>query len=208
MKHYAVSDLHLFHKNIIKYSALPFGSVEELNQTWVGMLEVVQAGDIVWFLGDLALAKTTSKGLNTILSSFKGQKFLIRGNHDLLPDKVYINCGFQVLDKLFAVVDIKMDGLYRFILCHYPPNSKEYNQLVAEDILSEWERQEATNPSLKTFWLHGHTHTRTPQPANPDVLNVCIDFRYQHQMPIFCFEDFIQHNLNDALLTTPLGPQI
>lgn len=199
MKHYAVSDLHLFHKNIIKYSALPFKSVEELNQTWARMLDGVQAEDIVWFLGDLALAKTTSKALNNMLSSFKGQKFLIRGNHDLLPNKAYINCGFQVLDKLFALVDIEMNGLYRFILCHYPPDSKEYDQLVAEDILNAWVQQEAINPALKTFWLHGHTHTRTPQPKNPDAINVCIDFRYHAKQPIFCFEDFIQHNSSGAL---------
>ncbi|BDQ27721.1 metallophosphoesterase [Helicobacter heilmannii] len=197
MKTYAVSDLHLFHKNIIKYSALPFASVEELNGTWAKMLDCVRQEDAVWFLGDLSLARTPTKELNSILASFKGQKFLIRGNHDLLPDKAYINCGFQVLDKLFHIyklfhiLDIEQNGLYRFILCHYPPDSKEYNQLVAENILEEWTQKEAKTPALKTFWLHGHTHTSTPEPFNPDAINVCIDFRYHAKWPIFCFEDFL-----------------
>ncbi|GMB91948.1 metallophosphoesterase [Helicobacter ailurogastricus] len=195
MKNYAVSDFHFFHKNIIRYSALPFESVEELNQTWVDMLGCVTQEDMVWFLGDLTLARKTSKELNAILSNLKGQKILIRGNHDLLPNKAYTNCGFQVLDELFYILDIHQGGLYRFILCHYPPDSKEYNQLVAEGILKEWVQREAKAPALKTFWLHGHTHTRTPQPSNPSAFNVCIDFCYKNQQPIFCIEDFLSNDL-------------
>ncbi|WP_285759441.1 hypothetical protein [Helicobacter heilmannii] len=61
-------------------------------------------------LGDLTLARTPSKELNTLLSSLKGRKFLIRGNHDLLPDKAYLNCGFQVLASFF-ILDIEQNGL-------------------------------------------------------------------------------------------------
>ncbi|WP_104641094.1 metallophosphoesterase family protein [Helicobacter bizzozeronii] len=192
MKNYVVSDLHLFHKNIIKYSALPFESVEELNQEWVAMLDCVEPQDIVWYLGDLTLLRKPSKELNTILSNLKGQKILIKGNHDMLPDKAYANCNFQVFNKLFHILDVEADGLYRFIMCHYPPNSPEYNQWVAHQALTEWIKKEEEKPVLKTFWLHGHTHTRQIQSEQVDTINVCIDFRYKNQMPIFCIENFIQ----------------
>lgn len=192
MKNYVVSDLHFFHKNIIKYSALPFNSVEELNQEWVHMLDGIQHEDFVWYLGDLTLARKASKALNTLLSALKGQKILIKGNHDVLPDKVYSNCKFLVCKKLFHILDVGAGDPYRFIMCHYPPDSREYNQLVSDAILTEWTKKEEKRPSAKTYWLHGHTHTRPIQSQCAHAINVCIDFRYKNQKPIFCIEDFLQ----------------
>ncbi|MFC3847544.1 metallophosphoesterase [Helicobacter baculiformis] len=193
MKNYVVSDLHFFHANIIRYSALPFNSVEELNQEWLNMLDCVEQDDIVWYLGDLTLARKTSKALNTLLSSLKGQKILIKGNHDLLLDNAYSNCKFLVWKKLFHILDFEMGDLYRFIMCHYPPDSQEYNRLVADEILAEWMQKEEERASVKTYWLHGHTHTRQIQAPHANAINVCIDFRYKKQMPIFCIEDFLRN---------------
>ncbi|GMB95205.1 hypothetical protein NHP21011_13040 [Helicobacter heilmannii] len=58
-----------------------------------------------------------------------------------------------------------------------------------EDILKEWTQREAK--ALKTFWLHGHTHTCTTELPSLDTINMCIDFRYHAKWPIFCFEDFL-----------------
>ncbi|BCZ18901.1 hypothetical protein NHP190012_05430 [Helicobacter sp. NHP19-012] len=108
---------------------------------------------------------------------------------------------FLCLRQAFYIFDLEMDNLYRFIMCHYPPDSREYNQLVADEVLTEWAQREENQPSVKTYWLYGHTHTRQIQSEQVDFINVCIDFRYKNRMPIFCIEDFIQGLFKDKIKT-------
>lgn len=81
MNIFFISDLHLGHKNIIKFSRdYRVGlTIEEHNEWLVSQWNsVVGKGDIVYVLGDVAFGHENLK----YLDQMKGQKFLIRGNHD------------------------------------------------------------------------------------------------------------------------------
>lgn len=112
---YYISDLHFCHANIIKFDNRPFASVEEMEEEIVRRWnERVQPGDTVYILGDFCW-KTGEEWLR-ILRRLKGNKVLIRGNHD--PKHID-----GKLAKMFQdVKDYKeiLDNGRRVCMCHFP----------------------------------------------------------------------------------------
>lgn len=50
---YYISDMHLGHKNVLKFDVRPFQSVEEMNETLiVNWNRKVTDADDIWILGD------------------------------------------------------------------------------------------------------------------------------------------------------------
>ena len=79
---YLISDLHLDHKNIMRYCDRPFSSVEEMNRTIIdNWNEVVGEDDFVYLVGDLAFGRRRSK-MRYWLKKLNGNVILILGNHD------------------------------------------------------------------------------------------------------------------------------
>jgi calcineurin-like phosphoesterase family protein len=75
------SDVHIFHRNIIKYSNRPFNSVEEMNAQLIkNWNNVVQPNDAVFSLGDFAFAKIGH--IIEVLQQLNGEITMITGNHD------------------------------------------------------------------------------------------------------------------------------
>ena len=82
MTDYITSDLHLAHRNIIRYCSRPFSSVEEMDRTLIqNWNDTVMPDDTVYFLGDLTIKRTR---FYTYLEALNGIKVLVKGNHD--PD--------------------------------------------------------------------------------------------------------------------------
>lgn len=79
---FVISDLHLGHANIIKYSGRPFSDVHEMNhmliQNWNS---VVRKSDTVIYLGDWCYGKG-NKSIQFWHSKLHGRIINIRGNHD------------------------------------------------------------------------------------------------------------------------------
>ena len=72
------SDMHLAHKNIIKYSNRPFGNVDEMNATLIANYNsVVRAGDTVYDLGDFSFANPKH-----FLPLLNVAPIRIKGSHD------------------------------------------------------------------------------------------------------------------------------
>ena len=79
---YLISDLHLDHKNIIKYCNRPFSSAEEMNRTIIdNWNEVVKEDDFVYLVGDLAFGRKKTK-IQYWLKKLNGNVILLIGNHD------------------------------------------------------------------------------------------------------------------------------
>lgn len=84
-----ISDLHLGHKNILKFSGdLRGGTDSDSHDEWLieQWNNVVKKGDLVYVLGDVAFNTEKIK----LVKFLKGQKILIRGNHDLLDTQTYL----------------------------------------------------------------------------------------------------------------------
>lgn len=113
-KIFITSDLHLGHRNIIKYCNRPFSNIKEMNHVLVrNWNEIISNRDTVYFLGDLSYGKNTStdcwyKKLNENI-------IFIKGNHDISNTiNLYEN----------YILEYKRISFY---LCHVP-----------EDVPSNW----------------------------------------------------------------------
>lgn len=82
MTKFVISDLHLGHKNILKYSgALRGGTTSEEHDEWIisQWNSTVKKNDLVYLLGDVAFNLEHYAKLRRM----KGEKILVRGNHDV-----------------------------------------------------------------------------------------------------------------------------
>lgn len=124
------SDKHFGHNNIIPYCKRPWATVPEMDEAMVELWnQHVKPDDTVYHLGDWAFHNYERIG------QLNGNILSVPGNHDherakkILP---FLANGF-----LGEVHYLKIDKVYRFVLCHYPFDS--------------WRRE-------YKFHLHGHTH--------------------------------------------------
>lgn len=159
MKHFACSDTHFGHKNIIRYCNRPFSSVDEMNEHMIMKWNsVVSDEDTVWFLGDFAFLKLEETF--AIFDRLRGQIKIVPGNHDerLLEEwnqsEHWTRKRIEILDPL---VHTKIDGR-PFVLCHYP---------IEDWAGMYWPTTKGTGepqaPTLKhTAMLHGHCHGNRP----------------------------------------------
>lgn len=113
MKIFVTSDTHFNHVNIINYCHRPFSGVDEMNaaieHNWNS---IVDEQDTIIHLGDFAMADRKSSF--PILERLKGNKILVKGNHD--EKSIYQHPAWS---EVVDYKEIKLEG-YRFVLCHYP----------------------------------------------------------------------------------------
>ena len=112
-KIYLIGDLHLFHRNIIKYCDRPFEDVPKMNaQLITNWNKVVRADDKVIVVGDFALAG--KEQIISVGNQLNGRKTLILGNHDGASLKTYFEAGFEIVSPYPIVLE------EFFIISHYP----------------------------------------------------------------------------------------
>lgn len=133
------SDLHAFHKNIIAYDNLPFGSLEEYRghiiKTWN---DKVKEEDEVYLLGDTCVGGR-NKEIKEFLESLNGIKYLVKGNHEKeIMNTSYLRDMF-VWIKDYYLLDYEKK---RFVLFHYP--------------IESWQ-----NRSHGSIHIHGHSHGKS-----------------------------------------------
>lgn len=130
MKYY-ISDLHIGHKNIIRFDQRPFFDLSDMKQTIIrNWNSVVSAHDDVYVLGDMFW---NNDDIAEVLPQLKGNLYLVKGNHDCI--KAEMSKRF-VWIKDYA--EIKDNGR-NVVLCHYP--------------IAHWR-----NADYGTIHLYGHIH--------------------------------------------------
>lgn len=148
------SDHHFGHANIIKYSSRPFGSTHEMNLAMeAAWNRVVEAGDLVYYLGDFSM---NTHLVSKIVPRLNGRKILIPGNHDRCWKKKdatnrwyahYRDAGFEAIEQ---EMQIQIAG-ESVLLNHLPYRG--------EDDVSQ--KYFEYRPEDKGGWLiHGHIHHR------------------------------------------------
>src|SRR3989344_1809614 len=106
-----IGDLHLDHKNIIKFCNRSFKSVEEMNKVIIdNWNKTVKRNDIIFFLGDMAFGKG-SKKTSYWLKKLNGNIIFIKGGHDR-SRKI----------KFYHSLILKYNN-YRFLLLHDPKDA-------------------------------------------------------------------------------------
>lgn len=148
---YFTSDLHIYHKNILRHCPERVnmcGAADENDvaawDKWImeKWNDVIKRDDIVYILGDFSFANT--EWTRKILSKLRGKKFLILGNHDKSSEKltehfVQITQIKEVTFKKSTYDFLEEDFLVT--MCHYPMitwNAKHYGACM----------------------IHGHCHGR------------------------------------------------
>lgn len=141
-----ISDLHVGHKNVIKFDGRPFADVDEMHIEMIKRWnEVVGDDDIVYYLGDLAFAR--DELTKWFIYSLKGKINFILGNHDKMRDIVKLG-RWENVHEYGTEINVKdedsigsrgSNGYQRIIMSHYP-------------ILS-WNKAH-----YGSWHLHGHCH--------------------------------------------------
>jgi calcineurin-like phosphoesterase family protein len=170
MSTWFTADLHLGHANIIQYCARPFTDVEAMNRALIEQWnEVVDDGDDVWVLGDVAMGKIAET--LPLVSELRGRKLLLTGNHDRCWDghgrraegwtERYLDAGFVAI--YHGQIDLEV-GSGTAVACHFPyrGDSKDHDRFVEQ------------RPIDRGRWLlHGHVHERWRQHGR--MINVGTD---------------------------------
>lgn len=139
MKIYVTSDLHFYHKNIIKIcpdTRAKYGDVETMNKEMINEWNsIVNQEDIVYILGDVVFANEEKS--SKLIKTLNGKKVLIKGNHDYknCRKEVFLSCFESVHDYL----EIKHEG-HKIVMFHYP-------------IHNEW-----NGAHHGSIHFHGHLH--------------------------------------------------
>ena len=120
---YYISDLHLFHKNVTRagkdFDDRPFDNLEEMHSILKDKWNAkVTNGDTVYILGDLAM-RGTQEDLIAFVSTLKGHKVMVKGNHDDIKDLRYKQLFDEICD--YKEISDTLDGKnVKLVLCHYP----------------------------------------------------------------------------------------
>lgn len=116
---YFIADTHFGHTNVIGYCNRPYADVEEMDKSLIDAWnKAIRPQDRVFVLGDFSFyrAEETDK----ILSQLRGQKFLVKGNHD--SERTYKNQ--DRFAKITTYEDLRLqtrDGeIHRVVMSHFP----------------------------------------------------------------------------------------
>jgi calcineurin-like phosphoesterase family protein len=170
------ADLHLGHKNIIKYCNRPFANVGEMNNILIANInEVADVDDELWILGDLAMGKL-DESLSWV-SQIRPKVQLVAGNHDRcwIGERTTKPIE-QWEDQCRRYLDAGIEGLWEYAshtisertvyLSHFPYQGDHTD----EDRFAEWRL-----PDRGRWLLCGHIHNLWKQQVRQ--INVGIDVR-------------------------------
>ncbi len=168
---YFISDTHFGHWFAVWFSKRPFKNIKEMNKALIDNWNSrIKDEDLVVIVGDFfAGNKLFCKYL---LSNLKGEKILIKGNHDFKfrYKKLMNSKDFKIYNKM----EFSLDG-YHFILTHKPMRK------VPDGAIN----------------IHGHHHRKLlPSKYKKDkYFNVAVD--HNDFKPI-SIEEIVEHKLGEA----------
>lgn len=151
---YVLSDLHLFHENLITKGLRPFASIKEMHRTiitnWNSVVK--NKSDKVYVPGDVALGGSQEM-VAKVIQQLRGYKILINGNHDRSKsNQWWLDVGFREVIKYPIILR------NRYIISHEPERG------IGGDYYN----------------IHGHVHSPMRDKENsfcdhPSYFNVCCE---------------------------------
>lgn len=148
---YYISDLHLFHKNVTNegsnFDNRPFDTLEEMHkvikENWNSK---ITNADHVYILGDLAWKE--NEDTIKLVSTLRGNKHLILGNHDKATDQRYKQLFVEIAN--YKEAKDMIDG-------------KEHHVVMSHFPLAFWNhqhhyRRDGKEHKVWSVHLYGHVH--------------------------------------------------
>lgn len=155
-----IGDMHFGDRRILRVANRPFKDLEDMEYTMIeNWRSRCEDNDTIIVNGDFSLYGEIETA--NILKKLNGHKILVRGNHDILTTKQYLNCGFEmvydypiIVDKYYIVSHeptyVSPNDSYANIFAHVHdnPNYKDYSiggfcTSVERDVMhyqpKEWE---------------------------------------------------------------------
>lgn len=174
-KIYFIADCHFSHKNVIRFDKRHFETVEDMDEKLIANWNsVVKPGDVVYILGDFCWL--TENRWKEILSRLKGNKVLIKGNHDIKHMSVNLRKQFQAIKDYDDIVVTLKDGTkQRVILSHYYIpffNGHRYGAVL----------------------LHGHSHITEEANIEREITQILKDKGFNPQIyNIGCMHSYMNY---------------
>jgi len=108
---YVISDTHWLHDNIINQGGRPEDHNERMVNNWNSVInkddDVLHLGDLVYGIFDkrtkMQCPDKTKELITPIIEQLKGNKYLIKGNHDKFSNSWYKDLGFTILDPYLSM---------------------------------------------------------------------------------------------------------
>ena len=158
------SDMHYWHKNILKYADRPFSTIEDMNEALIERHNaVVTPHDFVLVVGDCFFGSyDLAKG---IMDRLNGRKGLVRGNHDRSARKM-LELGFE-----FVVDELMINIAGKPVRVNHLPywNDGRRGDERYDDRFKKLRPQRVRGEAL----IHGHTHTDQQRDGN--MIHVGVD---------------------------------
>ncbi len=119
---YFLSDLHLFHTNILKYCHRPFLTVQDMNECIFSNINTtVDLNDKLYILGDFVFPSSPKLIKECRAKINCSNVYLILGNHDkAIKHNKNLHSLFAQVYELGTIVKYSR---YSLTLCHYPLES-------------------------------------------------------------------------------------
>jgi len=160
---YFTSDLHLGHKNILKFCPnRVFETIEDMDNDFINKINALPDGSTMYHLGDFCFEN------RTITSNYLGRikktldlKFIF-GNHDyaFLKNADWFSNNFDNIEMIGHYKEIRLLNKIKLILFHYPIAS--YNGLHHDSI---------------HFYGHCHGNFKNVHKLSMDVGIDCTDLQ-------------------------------
>ncbi len=155
---YFISDLHLFHENCLRFDNRPFKNLEEMHNTIVkNWNEKINNDDTVYILGDISM-RGTNLELIKLVSTLKGRKILIKGNHDQVKDYRYQQLFQEIVD-------------YKEIKTSLPNENEPNARLSVNVVLSHYPILMWKNQRRGYVHLYGHVHNSIEEVNFQDTIS-------------------------------------
>lgn len=150
---WVIADLHFNHEKILRYTKRPYKNIGEMHrdliEKWNG---IIGDDDTVVVIGDFCFANKSNQVFN-FTKRLRGNKILVRGNHDRLTISSYYSAGFNFVCDSFT---LKHCG--KKMLFVHDPRTVAKGDYQKYDII-----------------LYGHTHNKPFSKDNGRFVNVCVE---------------------------------
>lgn len=176
-KDYFTSDLHFFHKNILKFCNRPIGNLT--NEQWLeSEIAKVPSGSTLWHLGDLSFSRDAIYDILKFIAIDCGLDLnLIVGNHDDVPE---LKKAIVKINQDYPRASVRVRDYYEISVGRMKENlGADYKDRLGIEadkiVLFHFAIEEWNKCHRGSLHFHGHSHGSLNNNTMVNRIDVGID---------------------------------